>query len=123
MAIPQEVEWNIIKFMSHPCADLLRPIIEDYDSYNYDCRRFDEYCFDTGLKKINTRDPSTWTPDYLEEKYDNMINGRHARVKVGRLAWPPARVLKQMDPVAYQRGMQEYLDSRKEDYNDEIYDD
>ena len=38
MALPQEIEWNIIKFMSHPCADILRPIIEDFDSYDFSYR-------------------------------------------------------------------------------------
>jgi hypothetical protein len=117
MAIPQEVEWNIIKFMSHPCADILRPIIDDFDSYEFTHRTFDDYCFDRVLRKINTEDPSTWTDDYLEERYFDMINDCNDPVEVGCLAWPPARVLKRMDPVAYARGMQEYLEACQDDYN------
>ena len=116
MAIPQEVEWNIIKFMSHPCADILRPIIEDYDTYQRCYPSFDNYCFDSVCKKINTADPYTWTDAYLEERYIDMINDCNDRVEVGCLAWPPARVLKQMDPVAYDIGMQEYLELCIHDY-------
>ena len=116
MALPQEVEWNIIKFMSHPCSDILRPIIEEFDSYNFSYRTFDEYCFNTVLRKINTDDPNTWTQDYLQEVYDEMINSCSDPVEVGLLSWPPARVLQRMDPIAYERGMQEYWDSRIQDY-------
>ena len=116
MALPQEIEWNIIKFMSHPCADILRPIIEDFNSYEFTYRTFDEHCFDTVLRKINTDDPNTWTQDYLQEMYDNMINGCSDPVEVGCLSWEPARVLERMDPIAYERGMQEYLERCVEDY-------
>jgi len=30
MALPQEVEWNIIKFMSHPVADLIKQRLKDH---------------------------------------------------------------------------------------------
>ena len=92
MALPQEVEWNIIKFMSHPCSDILRPIIQDFDSYEFVDLTFDKFCFDHVLKKTNTDDPTTWTQDYLQEMYDNMINGCSDPVEVGLLAWEPARV-------------------------------
>ena len=116
MALPQEVKRNIIKFMSHPCADLLRPIIKDFDSYQFVYRTFDEYCFEKVLQKINTEAPNTWTRDWLEERYYDMINDCHDEVEIGCLTWTPAEVLKQMDPVAYARGMDEYWEAEKENY-------
>ena len=34
MALPQEVEWNIIKFMSHPCADIIKEAVAEADTYD-----------------------------------------------------------------------------------------
>ena len=34
MEIPQEVEWNIIKFMSHPCADIIKEAVAEADTYD-----------------------------------------------------------------------------------------
>ena len=30
MELPKEIEWNIIKFMSHETADVMRPCIEQF---------------------------------------------------------------------------------------------
>ena len=30
MELPKEIEWNIIKFMSHPIADIMRPLIQQF---------------------------------------------------------------------------------------------
>ena len=35
MALPQEIEWNIIKFMSHPCADIMKEIIACAETKDY----------------------------------------------------------------------------------------
>lgn len=45
------------------------------------------------------------------ETYDEMINGCTETVWVGNLNWEPARVLARMDPIAYEVGYNEWLDS------------
>ena len=35
MALPKEIEWNIIKFMSHPCADIIKEAIADVETKDY----------------------------------------------------------------------------------------
>ena len=32
MALPQDIEWNIKKFMSHPCADIIKQAVEDMET-------------------------------------------------------------------------------------------
>ena len=34
MALPKDIEWNIIKFMSHPCADIIKQAVADADTYD-----------------------------------------------------------------------------------------
>ena len=56
------------------------------------------------------------TENYLEDRYCDMINECCDVVEIGCLTWAPAEVLRQMDPVAYARGMNEYWESEKENY-------
>jgi len=30
MELPKEIEWNIIKFMSHPTAEIMKPLIQQF---------------------------------------------------------------------------------------------
>ena len=30
MELPKEIEWNIIKFMSHPIAEIMKPLIQQF---------------------------------------------------------------------------------------------
>ena len=103
MALPQEVEWNIIKFMSHPCADIIKEALEEAEE-------------ETDIEDMNTEDPNTWTEDYLKERDDDMINECYPLVEIGVLRKSPAEVLEVMDPIAYNIGMQEYWETQKEDY-------
>ena len=34
MALPQVLEWNIIKFMSHPCADIIKQAVAEANKYD-----------------------------------------------------------------------------------------
>lgn len=49
-----------------------------------------------------------------EEMYDNFLNEFCPLVVIGALEYEPAYVLKNVDPIAYRIGMQEYLDSIEE---------
>ena len=117
MAIPQEVEWNIIKFMSHPCADMIKEAVEEADTYDdHFAHTFSAAYFQHLLKQINTEDPNTWTDDYIKERYDNMINECYPLVEIGVLRRLPAEVLEVMDSLAYHIGMEDYWEAEKENY-------
>jgi hypothetical protein len=32
--LPEHLEWNIMKFMSHPCADLIKQAVEDVETFD-----------------------------------------------------------------------------------------
>jgi hypothetical protein len=49
-----------------------------------------------------------------EEMYDNFLNEFCPLVVIGSLEYEPAYVLKNVDPIAYHVGMQDYLDSIEE---------
>jgi hypothetical protein len=45
------------------------------------------------------------------QRYDEMLDEIHESVKCGDLEWDMSRVLKEMDPTAYQCGFNDWLDS------------
>lgn len=45
------------------------------------------------------------------QRYDEMLDEIHEGVKCGELEWDMSRVLKEMDPTAYQCGFSDWLDS------------
>jgi|SRR5687768_1919802 len=45
------------------------------------------------------------------ERFDDFLNEIHEPVKCGILEWEMSRVLKEMDPTAYQCGFNDWLDS------------
>jgi len=56
--------------------------------------------------------------DYSREvydMYDEMLNDCTPMVKVGNLEYLPSRVLKEVDPIAYRCGLNDYLDSLAQD--------
>lgn len=46
-----------------------------------------------------------------DERYTDFLNEIHPMVTIGDLNYDPARVLKEVDPVAYQCGLNDWLDS------------
>ena len=34
MELPKVLEWNIIKFMSHPCADIIKQAVSEAETYD-----------------------------------------------------------------------------------------
>lgn len=45
------------------------------------------------------------------ERFDDFLNEIHETVKCGVLEWDMSRVLKEMDPIAYQEGFNNWLNS------------
>ena len=51
----------------------------------------------------------------IYDAYDEMIDDCTPMVKVGSLEYLPSRVLKEVDPIAYRCGLNDYLDSLAQD--------
>lgn len=54
------------------------------------------------------------------EQYDEFLNEIYPPVRFGELEYSPARVLLEVDPIAYRIGLHEYVDSLQE--NDGVID-
>jgi|TARA_Y100000361_G_scaffold74050_1_gene65550 hypothetical protein len=52
--------------------------------------------------------------EQAEEMYDDMIDEIYGEVKVG-VTFNASRVLKELDPIAYRCGFNDYMDSLFED--------
>ena len=50
------------------------------------------------------------TEDYAEE-YEGYINNAYEGVKIGKVKYHPAYILRNLDNIAYSCGLQEYVDS------------
>ena len=48
-------------------------------------------------------------PDNYEELYDEMLS-EEGPVRIGGLEYDPARVLREMDPIAYRCGLLDFVD-------------
>ena len=57
---------------------------------------------------------SDWSRE-IYVAYDEMIDDCTPMVKVGSLEYLPSRVLKEVDPIAYRCGLNDYLDSLAQD--------
>ncbi len=55
-----------------------------------------------------------------ESEYDDMLDECTPIVQIGTLEYSPSQVLKAVDEVAYELGFSEYVDSRREDVEDEV---
>ena len=61
--------------------------------------------------------------DLIEEsEYDDMLDECTPMVQIGTLEYSPSQVLKAVDEVAYELGFGEYVDSRREDIEEEVRD-
>jgi hypothetical protein len=54
--------------------------------------------------------------EFIEESeglalYDEMLDELHSPIIVGGIEFDPSRVLKELDPIAYQCGFNDWLDS------------
>lgn len=59
--------------------------------------------------------PETW--EEAMDQYDELLNEQGA-IKIGNLTYSPAYVLKEVDPIAYWTGIQDWLDSEGIDSDD-----
>ncbi len=50
-----------------------------------------------------------------ENAYDEMLDEVNPEVRIGALTYSASRVLKLVDPIAYQMGLGEFIDSLEED--------
>lgn len=50
-------------------------------------------------------------PDEHVQDYEDMLHDVHGLVEIGSLTYDPARVLREVDPVAYRCGLSDYIDS------------
>ena len=50
-------------------------------------------------------------PNEYEEEYDEFLNEVHEEVKIGCCTFDPARVLKELDPIAYNEGLKDYVNN------------
>lgn len=61
--------------------------------------------------------------DLIEEsEYDDMLDECTPMVQIGTLEYSPSQVLKAVDEVAYEMGFGDYVDSRREDVEEEVRD-
>ena len=82
--LPVEIQWNIIKFMRHPVAEMFKAAKEEHKDYiiYYD----DAY---SGLDNEEPRGPGSWLADILEMtliEYLRMeMRTRHSHNKFARI--------------------------------------
>jgi hypothetical protein len=50
-----------------------------------------------------------------ETQFDEMLDECYPVVKIGYMEFYPSQILKNCDPIAYQIGLSEYMDSLEED--------
>lgn len=48
--------------------------------------------------------------EVTEEQYDDHLNEIYPPVKLGNLVFDPARIIKELDPIAYRCGKADYED-------------
>lgn len=56
--------------------------------------------------------------DDYEDQYEEALN-EQGPIKIGALEYDPAMVLKEVDPIAYNAGLSDYVDSLDKEDNDE----
>lgn len=66
----------------------------------------------TYYRDSEDRKLSNWQ---VEEMHDDLLDELYPMVTVGIYQWSPSRVLKTMDPVAYQVSVIEYIDQLIDD--------
>lgn len=56
--------------------------------------------------------------DYIES-YEDMLDECYEDIRFGCCSYSPSQVLKAVDPIAYEMGLDEYIESIEEDMEDE----
>lgn len=51
----------------------------------------------------------------IQAQYDELLNETNEPVVVGGLTFEPARVMRELDPIAYHLGLQDYINSLEND--------
>ena len=59
---------------------------------------------------------TTWQE--AEESFNDMLNETSGVISVGTLCWAASDVLREMDPIAYRVGLNDYIDSLGIDSDD-----
>jgi hypothetical protein len=54
-----------------------------------------------------------------ETQFDEMLDECYPVVKIGYMEFYPSQILKNCDPIAYQIGVSEYMDSLEEENEDD----
>lgn len=49
--------------------------------------------------------------DDLKEQYDELLDEIYGEVKLGNLTFSPSRIIRELDPIAYRTGLNDYYDS------------
>jgi len=60
-----------------------------------------------------------WSEDDFVDQYDAMLN-EQGEVKIGNLSYCPSRVLKEVDPIAYSCGLNDFADAPLTEKQNEI---
>jgi len=53
--------------------------------------------------------------DDLKEQYDELLDEIYGEVKLGNLTFSPSRIIRELDPVAYRTGLNDYEDSLRDE--------
>jgi hypothetical protein len=53
--------------------------------------------------------------DELKEQYDELLDEIYGEVKLGNLTFSPSRIIRELDPVAYRTGLNDYEDSLRDE--------
>jgi hypothetical protein len=75
-------------------------------------------CYDRSKKPPEKGKPMLYTETKEEEMFDEMLDECYPVVKIGYMEFYPSQILKNCDPIAYQIGLSEYMDSLEEDEED-----
>tara|TARA_R100000152_G_scaffold2159_1_gene707 strand:+ start:543 stop:740 length:198 start_codon:yes stop_codon:yes gene_type:complete len=53
--------------------------------------------------------------DDLKEQYDELLDEIYGEVKLGNLTFSPSRIIRELDPIAYRTGLNDYEDSLRDE--------
>jgi len=64
----------------------------------------------SGTITVYVTDDTVYTQDEMDDLYRDMLNECYPMVNVAGCSFDPARVLEEMDPIAYRVGFSDYTD-------------
>jgi len=67
------------------------------------------------MKTLDERIKKELTPIDQEEYFDDILDDVYGEIDVG-VKFYPSRVLKELDPIAYRCGLNNYMDSVRENF-------